>query len=96
MRAATRATQHRWIPARFRLDLEFGCITNAERLHRSDSRLKLVVGRTRLGCGRWGDHVWCSTPRGAVIDPYFMNLFPDRWGSVEYVPDQSAFDGNLA
>jgi len=96
-KAASLNIQKRWIPKNFCIDDEFGCLTNAENLIRANHHLGFQVGRTRiLGDKKWGDHAWCVTPKGDIIDPYFQWRFPKQWRLIEYVKDLSAFDGDFS
>ncbi len=91
-KAASYKTQQKWIPVNYHIDDEFNCLTNAENLSEMTG-LQLKVGRTRSPGEKWGDHMWCCTPRGAIIDPYYQWLFPQIWKLIEYAEDESAFDG---
>lgn len=96
MIASPLKTQKRWTPKGFTIDDEYGCLTNSERLEKANPKLRLVVGRTRIiGERKWGDHAWCVTPKGDIIDPYFIWRFPSEWNRIEYVEDSSAFDGEF-
>ena len=95
MKAASISTQRKWIPKNFQIDEEFGCLTNAERLEKRVKGLKFQVGRTRLPRDKWGDHAWCITPKGSIIDPYFKWRFPNKWHLIEYQNDDKVFDGNF-
>jgi len=74
------------VPAIYRLDLEFVCFTNAQNLADMNTRLTYVEGLCRLkgDCSKdaWGEHAWCVTPNGEVVDPYFEWKFPGE--SLEY------------
>lgn len=94
MKAASLQTQRKWTPKNFRIDEEFGCLTHAEKLAKN-KKLTFTVGRTRLGKkDKWGDHAWCITKRGSIIDPYFQWRFPDEWQSIEYHKDSKVFNGD--
>ena len=95
MKAASVKTQRKWIPKDFQVDDEFGCLTAAEDLSEAVEGLTIRYGRTRLS-GKWGDHAWCTTPRGSIIDPYYQWAFPDLWHLIEYRLDDNAFDGNYS
>ena len=85
----------KWIPKGFKIDDEFGCQTAAETLAKRVPKLRMVVGRTRLQSERqWGDHKWCVTPDGTIVDPYFRWRFPDEWRDIVYKEDPTAFDGS--
>lgn len=73
------------VPETYRLDLDFVCFTNAENL--ADlTGYEYVEGRARLVGGEsetaWGDHAWCVTADGVVVDPYFEWKFPEK--VIEY------------
>jgi len=93
MKAASIRTQKKWIPKNFLIDEEFGCLTHAERLESEVTRLTFQVGRTRFPGDKWGDHAWCVTPSGSIIDPFFQWMFPDTWHLIEYQNDNTVFDG---
>lgn len=96
-KAASKKVQAKWIPKSFRIDDEFGCLTHAERLAKSNIKLTFQVGKTRIvGSKKWGDHAWCISPKGNIIDPYFQWLFPNDWKNIEYVKDSTAFNGEYA
>ena len=94
MRASSKKLQGRWIPKDFRIDKEFGCLTHAEKLCQN-KKLTFTVGRTRLGKkDKWGEHAWCITKRGSIIDPYFQWRFPNEWHLIEYKKDPRVFGGD--
>jgi hypothetical protein len=68
------------VPAGYLLDLGFNCLTNAENLALLSPGLHYVEGQARLRSGdtSWGDHAWCETAKGEVVDPYFEWKFPDQ------------------
>lgn len=83
----------KWVPARYRIDEEFNCLTNSERLADRNPSLTWVVGRARRrGSKKWGDHAWCETPAGQIVDPYFRHRFPDHYQEIECQRDSTAFD----
>jgi hypothetical protein len=86
LKASSKRTQVKWISRSFRLIKGANrCISNAENLIKQNKRLRLVEGKTRLNKrDKWGDHFWCITPRGNIIDPYFMFRFPTEWKDIEY------------
>lgn len=94
--AASLKTQRKWIPKGFQIDDEFGCLTCSESLNEISNKLKLVYGITRFPNGKWGDHAWNITPQGSIIDPYYMEKFPDTWMDIEYKESSKAFDGQYA
>ena len=92
--AALPIIQRQSIPPGFSLDMEYGCLTNAEALAEANPALRFVVGNTRIiGETTWGEHAWCETGEGQIIDPYFMQRFTSTWNRIEYVEDLAAFDG---
>lgn len=76
------------VPAGYRLDLEYVCFTNAENLSMVTG-YTYVEGEARLrgdeGKDAWGDHAWCVTAEGVVVDPYFEWMFPGK--VIEYRAD---------
>jgi hypothetical protein len=74
------------VPAAYRLDLEFVCFTNAENLAALAPHLSYVEGLARLlddeSSNAWGEHAWCQTEAGEVVDPYFEWKFPGQ--GIEY------------
>ena len=88
-RAASVKTQKKWVPERFRLIKGPNrCYSNADRLARSNKLLRMVEGITRIDKkDKWGEHAWCITPSGSVIDPYFRHRFPKEWHYIEYRAD---------
>ena len=82
-----------WVPKDYKLDDEFGCLTNAENLAKVNPELRYVEGWTRIrGTKKWGAHAWCVAPDGTIVDPYFKCRFSDDWQNVEYREDANAFD----
>jgi hypothetical protein len=80
MKAASKKIQRKWTPKNFRIDDEFGCLTHAEKLEEMVDGLKFKVGRTKFPeSNKWGDHAWCVTSKGSIIDPYFQWRFPNDW-----------------
>jgi hypothetical protein len=85
-KAAPLRTQRKWVPQHFRLIKGPNrCYSNADNLIKAKPQLRQVRGITRLGKGDgWGDHAWCITPHGHIIDPYFIHRFPKEWQDIEY------------
>jgi hypothetical protein len=74
------------VPKNYRLDLEFVCFTNAENLSRMNRNFKYVEGLARFKGDKsknaWGEHAWCVTKQGVIVDPYFEWKFPGK--KIEY------------
>jgi hypothetical protein len=82
----------KWIPKKFKIDDEFGCLSNAERLAKANPRLRYVEGFTRFrGTREWGAHAWCIAPDTTIVDPYFKHIYPSTWENIEYREDAKAF-----
>jgi hypothetical protein len=79
-------SKNRHVPKQYRLDLEFNCFTNSENLAKLNPKLTYVEGEARLKGDKsknaWGEHAWCVTKKGAVVDPYFEWKFPNQ--TIEY------------
>jgi hypothetical protein len=93
--AAPSLSEGQWIPKSYAIDdEECNCLGNAERLADENPKLRFTVGYAKLPGKRWGEHAWCVTPRGQIIDPYFQKLFPKSWRTIEYKEDDTVFDGH--
>lgn len=88
----TGAATKKWVPKGYQIDDEVGCLTNSENLAKAVPQLRLVQGYTRFpGERQFGEHQWCETPQGEIVDPYFQHKFPDRWATIEYRPSDEVF-----
>lgn len=80
------------VPANYRLNLEFVCFTNAEKLARI-TKLRCVTGLCRqkgdTSETAWGEHCWCITKTGEIVDPYFEWKFPGATLEYKQYKDQS-------
>jgi len=84
------------VPADYRIDPEFNCLTNAENLADMSPSLVYTEGWCRFrGEKKWGSHAWCQTVEGVIVDPYFEWKFGEKTRLLEYKPagdDESPFD----
>jgi hypothetical protein len=66
------------VPKEYRLDLAFNCFTNAKNLAKMNPKLIYREGycREKGKKGEWGNHAWCETAQGEIVDPYFEWKFP--------------------
>jgi len=70
------------VPKSYRLDLEYNCYTNNENAAKLNPNLIVVYGWCRLkgdtSKDAWGNHCWCKTKTGEIVDPYFEWKFPGQ------------------
>lgn len=80
------------VPNTYRLNLEYVCFTNAERLARK-AKLRVVIGLCRMkgdqSNNAWGEHCWCISSKGEIVDVYFEWKFPGMTLEYKQYKDQT-------